>query len=391
MTRTTKIILAIGVLVVVAAVAIGVALYFSGGASDGPSARRTFLFFPGGGDAGTGGGTDSSAADTGSDSAATPAGAGLLQIIKEPVIGPALTKDESKILYYKRAGGNLFRAGLDGQGEENISNLTVVGIIDVEWSYDRERTIVSYIEDGALKRFIQTVATATTAFLPQNISAPQFSPDATNRIAYTERTSSGSRLVVADSRGKNPKTVYSNQVPDFRASWDEPSTITLVTPPTYAVRSLSVLVPIGKNPLSFVSAAGLGVLLNIKGTVFAVSAVDKNGRIMPLRFANRKGETVAQTNVAALLEKCVWDGAEESLYCAVPTNAGAALPDDWHKGKIQFSDRFVKIDSRTGNTLGLGADVSFIDAIDLFADTKNQYLFFVNKIDSTLWRLELER
>ena len=392
MTRTTKTILTIGVVVIISAVIAGAALYFIGDGSVQQGTRRTFLFFPGGGDTGIDGGAGSPAAENNDGSSAVLAEAGLLQIVKEPVIGPALAKDESKILFYKRAGGNLFRAGLDGQGEENVSNLTVVGITDVEWSRDRERTIVSYIEDGALKRFIQTVATTTTAFLPQNISAPQFSPDATNRIAYTEVTASGSRLVIADSRGKNPKTAYSNQIPDFRPSWDEPSTIILSTPPTYAVSSLSVLVTVGKTSSGFVSGAGLGVLSDNQGSLYAVNAVSSNtGRILPLRLVNRKGETVAETGVATLADKCAWDTAGEWLYCSVPTNAGAGFPDDWYKGRVQFSDRLVKIDSRTGNALELGAETPFIDAVNLFLDTKNQYLFFVNKTDSTLWRLELGR
>src|SRR3989338_2190805 len=392
MTRTTKIILAIGVLIILAAVAVGLAFYLLGGEDGTLSGRRAFLFFPGGGDAGTGGGTDSADTDAGDGSTDIAAVAGLSQIVKEPVVGPALSKDETKILYYKRAGGNLFRAGLDGQGEDNVSNLTIVGITHLECTRDRERTIVSYIEDGALKRFIQTVATTTTAFLPQNISAPQFSPDATNRIAYTEVTASGSRLVIADSRGKNPKTAYSNQIPDFRPSWDEPSTIILSTPPTYAVSSLSVLVTVGKTSSGFVSGAGLGVLSDNQGSLYAVNAVSSNtGRILPLRLVNRKGETVAETGVATLADKCAWDTAGEWLYCSVPTNAGAGFPDDWYKGRVQFSDRLVKIDSRTGNALELGAETPFIDAVNLFLDTKNQYLFFVNKTDSTLWRLELGR
>ena len=392
MTRTTKTILTIGVVVIISAVIAGAALYFIGDGSVQQGTRRTFLFFPGGGDTGIDGGAGSPAAENNDGSSAVLAEAGLLQIVKEPVIGPALAKDESKILFYKRAGGNLFRAGLDGQGEENVSNLTVVGITDIEWSRDRERTIVSYIEDGALKRFIQTVATATTAFLPQNISAPQFSPDATSRIAYTEVTTSGSRLIIADSRGKNPKTAYFNQIPDFRPSWDEPSTIILATPPTYAVSSLSALVTVGKTSSGFISGAGLGILSDNKGFLYAVSAVSSDtGRILPLRLVNRKGEAVAETSVATLVDKCAWDIAGEWLYCAVPTNAGASLPDNWYKGKVQFSDRLVKIDSRTGNVLGLGVEASFLDAVNLFLDTKNQYLFFVNKADSTLWRLELER
>ncbi|MBI2096613.1 MAG: hypothetical protein HYT40_00425 [Candidatus Sungbacteria bacterium] len=387
MTRTTKIILAIGITVIVIALGAGAIWYFLGGGAASTSPFRPSLFFPGGGDLG-GGGSDAGAGK-GEPTGETPNETKLLQIVKEAVIGPALSQDESRVFYYKRAGGNLFRAGLDGQGEENVSNLTILGIIDVAWSEDREQTIVSYAEDGGLKRFIQTVATATTSFLPQSVTNPRWSKDAANRIVYTELAPAGSRVISADSRGKNPRALYTNQIPDFSATWADASTIILTTPPSYVVPSISLLLPIGNPATNFISERGLGILPNKAGTIFALSGVDNGGRLLPLRFINRKGEVVAPTSVSTFIEKCAWDTAGETLYCAVPTNAGALLPDNWYQGKTEFNDRFVKIDSRTGNASDISSPGGAFDATSLFADSKGQYLFFTNKTDSTLWRLEL--
>src|SRR3989344_6052239 len=130
------------------------------------------------------------------------------------------------------------------------------------------------------------------------------------------------------------------------------------------------------------------ILPNPLGTVLAVSGVD-NGKPLPLRLMNQKGETVGRDDGATLTEKCAWAADGAAIYCGIPLNPDGRLPDDWYKGLVSFSDRIVKIDSRTGAVTDILARSTF-DAVNLFADSKNQFLFFTNKTDSSLWRIKLK-
>ena len=73
--------------------------------------------------------------------------------------------------------------------------------------------------------------------------------------------------------------------------------------------------------------------------------------------------------------------------------SGALYPDAWYRGEVSFMDDVWKIDIENGNAnivldptsiLGEG-----LDGIKLTQDENENYLFFVNKKDSYLWRLEL--
>ena len=75
-------------------------------------------------------------------------------------------------------------------------------------------------------------------------------------------------------------------------------------------------------------------------------------------------------------------------------NAGL-YPDIWYQGEVSFSDQFWKIDIQTGNATLLLDPLTVpggeeIDGIKLALDKDEDYLFFVNKKDSFLWKLELK-
>ena len=84
------------------------------------------------------------------------------------------------------------------------------------------------------------------------------------------------------------------------------------------------------------------------------------------------------------------------IYCAAPRLVnGTNYPDIWYQGEISFEDQIWKISVETGSAsiildpaaTGVGEEV---DGIKLVVDEGENYLFFVNKKDSFLWRVELK-
>ena len=67
-------------------------------------------------------------------------------------------------------------------------------------------------------------------------------------------------------------------------------------------------------------------------------------------------------------------------------------PDSWYQGTVSFNDAIWKIDAGTGTTTKIttGAE-GLIDATDLAITPDNSYLFVVNKIDGSLWSLDLAK
>ncbi len=102
-------------------------------------------------------------------------------------------------------------------------------------------------------------------------------------------------------------------------------------------------------------------------------------------------ETVFRTTT----DKCVWSKLNPSeVYCAVPTEIPTGIyPDDWYRGNVQFADQIWHLDTVTGevhiiaNLLSLSNEL--IDVINPELDPKENFLYFMNKRDLTLWSLDL--
>jgi hypothetical protein len=95
-------------------------------------------------------------------------------------------------------------------------------------------------------------------------------------------------------------------------------------------------------------------------------------------------------------EKCLWSNTDTKIiYCAVPKNFEAGdYPDLWYQGLTNFTDDIWRINTDTGAST-LVFDIqketnNSIDAINLQLDKNDNYLFFTNKTDLTLWSLSLK-
>lgn len=381
MTRITKIAL---ILLLLAIAATGIFFYLTR-PSDEPAASTSdskFQFFPGGGSAG--GGAVTAGAPGGEAAVLSPR---LLQIVKSPVIGAALAENEEKLLYYERSGGNLWRTDPEGGSAERLSNLTIVGLIRALWNANGISAAVSYLDQDQARSFLAGTATSSAAFLPRETTSFAWSPEG-KAFYYTVVLRDGMHLTQSDSKGNNSRTLYINTLPDWKIEGAGPGAVALATRPSFLAPSLTILVSPAGRAADFVEGRGISILPNPAKPSFLVSSVDESGAPESLALYDDKGNLKARFNAATLAEKCAWNRAGTALYCAVPENAGRALPDSWYQGKILFRDRIMKITVEDGGISEVLPGSTF-DAVDLFADSRERYLFFRNKRDSTLWRLEL--
>ena len=84
------------------------------------------------------------------------------------------------------------------------------------------------------------------------------------------------------------------------------------------------------------------------------------------------------------------------VLCAVPSSLPSGeYPDDWYQGLVGFSDDIWKIDTATGSVSELFSLKNYttesIDAVRLFTDPTEAFLFFINKRDGALWALKLAK
>lgn len=104
----------------------------------------------------------------------------------------------------------------------------------------------------------------------------------------------------------------------------------------------------------------------------------------------------APLQLATLPEKCAWSANSVRLYCgAFASTPRAQIPDDWYQGALAFSDTFWTINTDLSDLVFLAdpkkeVDKTF-DVFIPFIDKNEDHFFFVDKNDSTLWSMRLQK
>jgi hypothetical protein len=210
--------------------------------------------------------------------------------------------------------------------------------------------------------------------------------------------SNGSIGYVANFDGTKATQIFTTPLTQLNVDWPSDNIITItnkgtadragflyfVNPKTGTWRK--ILGPL--NGLSTkVSPDGKRIFISVSGTSNDVIS----------GIYNVASSSATDVVLHTLADKCVWGNFyTEIVYCAVPFQSiSATYPDDWYKGTLSTVDKIWQINAVTGETKLvaplIGQADRVIDAYNLGVDAKDNYLFFVNKNDLSLWSLDLVR
>lgn len=316
-----------------------------------------------------------------------------------------LTEFVPALRYVARATGNIYQTFADKIDERKFSNTLVPKVYEAFFGNKAESVIMRYLKEdertiatfvGALPKEYLGSDTATDneikgSFLSDNISDLTLSPDSSN-IFYLLNTKDGSIGITSGTLGEKRTQVFDSSFTEWLSSWPTSKMITINTKPSGSTPGYVYAIDTSKKDLTriFGGINGLTTLTSPNGKLMLYG--DSSLSLSVYRIDT--GE-IEQVGVRTLPEKCVWGGVSDTLYCSVPKYVGGALyPDSWYKGETSFSDEIWKVDLTTGNTTKIVDPASVgggeIDGIKLGLDNDENYLFFINKKDSYLWKLNLK-
>ena len=239
--------------------------------------------------------------------------------------------------------------------------------------------------------------------LPDNISAVSISPNG-SRMFYLLPVSDGISGTVVNVTTKTGVEVLRNSFSEWLPQMLDSGNVTLTTKASFNAVGYSYLYDTNKKTLTrllreknalttLAAPAGERMLYseNILG-VTNLGLYDQKG------FAQDEGEIshTASLQLATLPEKCVWSGNRIRAYCgAFASTPNAQIPDEWYQGALVFSDTFWTTDTDLADLVFLAdpkkeAGKTF-DVFIPFIDKSEDHFFFVDKNDSTLWSMRLER
>ena len=320
-----------------------------------------------------------------------PAEQTLLQLTSFPVISPSLNPKENKILFYKKEGGDLMMSGFNGEEQQKIANLTIIGLIDAQWGPARDRAAVRYLDKDTIKSFLH-IGTSTVVLLPQDITSISWSPDKTG-LVYTKEDNGKLNVVVTDNKGSNGRVIAAVPLPDAHARWITKNDIELLTAPSGLAEGYAFFLNRKTGNLRKVIGPRFGLLTSWApdGSGALVFSTRRGGKEPLLEYYDAKRGTLEIVNFITLPEKCAWASAKE-IYCAVPRNIGPeqVWPDDYLRGALLTIDARIHY-SVNSKAATIVQDNGIFDSNDLRGDKNQKFLFFIDRRDGTLWRIKLKQ
>lgn len=314
----------------------------------------------------------------------------LIKLTDFSVVAPSLNKTGDKILFYKKDGGGLFSSSFDGLEQQKVSNLTILGMIEALWSPAKDRAAVFYLDQETLKSFLH-IGTSSVAILPQDIKSFSWSPDGKS-LAYLLPKDDRLNLVIGDSSGKNAKTVFNTPLLDAKINWVSTDRISFQTAPSGLAPGFVFTFLRSSGAFNKIIGPffGLTSLWSPDGSKVLISTTNSAGKNLKVVVGDKDGKALLDLNIKTLADKCVWLNSNE-LYCAVPKVilTETIWPDQYLRGEINPADLIVYLNLEKQESREIFSEQNF-DMTDLLISKTKDYLFFVSRLDGTLWTLKLK-
>ncbi|MFA5937482.1 MAG: hypothetical protein WC822_06430 [Candidatus Paceibacterota bacterium] len=308
--------------------------------------------------------------------------------------------------YVNKATGNIYQTFADKIDERKFSSMVIPQVYEAYFGNKGDSVIVRYLKTGTTtiqtfvgtlqKEFLGADSIGTSevkgSFLPENISDVSVSSDTLKMFYLFGAGESGVGTTLTFSTNAKVQ-IFDSPFTEWLSSWPNSKMITITTKPSANVPGYMYAINPDKKDFN-------KILGNINGLTTLTSPDGKmvlyGNNNLSLNIFDIETRNSIPVSIKTMPEKCVWGIKSDVIYCAVPKiiNQGT-YPDSWYQGEVSFSDEIWKIDATSMNTtlisdptlVVLGEEV---DGIKLNLDENQNYLFFVNKKDSYLWKLELQ-
>ncbi len=338
----------------------------------------------------------------------------LRLLSSSPVAGVAAstTRTGVAVRFIDRAVGHIFETSDTSLVTEKISNTTLSHVYESFWNRNASVFVLRYIKpntDTVVNFYGEILRNkVSTSTAPQNTSTFQvkgkFLSSTIEEIAFSPKKDQMFTFEIQGGKGYG----YTSGLDESKKTkiFDTPVTRVNIEWPTDSVLTMTTKASGVSSGFMYSVDAKSGSMKKIIGNITGLSGkMSKDGKNVLFSslaggqvrtsLYNLKDGTSKAVIFNTLADKCVWSTLNVTdIYCAVPSEFPPALyPDDWYKGKVTLIDQIWHLDTSTGevhllaNLLQLSDKL--IDATNLTLDPKENFLYFINKNDLSLWSLDL--
>ncbi len=320
-----------------------------------------------------------------------------------PIVTTTTTKTDFStnkyIRYVDRGNGYVYEIANDATPIQ-ISNITIPNIYEAFFADTGKKVFLRFLRDDqkTIATFAVPIPDANIdgsrsqlsgSFLPDNIQSFAVSPDTKLLAMLAPNGAGGSVLTVADTNNRSRKDIMNNTFRDWLISWTNQDRVNVQTKAAGTVEGYfyGILQADVRLKKAVGGVLGLTASVSPKGGYVLYSESTQNGFLTKVLNTNTQKTTTLA--IRSLPEKCTWTSNEDLLCAVTPDLPKAVYPDGWYAGLVHFNDSLVRINPNSGFLSTLYDGTQDFDAIMLQFDEENNQLYFINKNDSSLWRLNM--
>lgn len=322
----------------------------------------------------------------------------LRQLTTGPVAGykeVQVSTATPALLYYVEMGtGHVYTINTESGESIRVSATTFPQTLTAEISNNGRH--YAFLGASATKSAPLTVGTLTTSTQSITKSYEGTATDVAfndqSELYILSRTADSSSAVTYNLNSNSSTPLFTLPFLEALVEWGEVSSDSHIVYPKPASALEGQLYSVKNGVLNRLSVNGLGLTARISGGVILYNEIE-GGRLTS-HFYDSALEVSDPLDSPVLTEKCA-PGPESGMFICAQDRSKTTLrnQDTWYTGEISFSDSVWMLDGNTftGELLFDGMEESGrqLDIIKLGLNSTREVLYFINKLDNTLWMYEL--
>jgi len=324
--------------------------------------------------------------------------------------GASTTASTTFVRWVDRGRGNILEVYEDSPNTTVLSNTLVPKVYESTWGKDINSFMASILNDdnqtistlyATIQGHTATTTLSATPFelrgknLPATVVSYASSPKKDRVFLFSIENGKGVGYV-APFNGGTATQIFSTPVTEVNIEWPEENTIAITTKGTIDQNGYLYFV----NPKTGVWKKIIGGVPGLSTKVshdakYVIASASGNANNVLTSIYSVASSTGNDAIIRTLADKCAWGNFYKNMvYCAVPFQpVSGTYPDDWYKGTLSTVDKIWQVNAQTGEVHLVSSVFSeakrSIDAYNLGLDSKDNFLFFMNKNDLSFWSLDL--
>jgi len=331
--------------------------------------------------------------------AVAPAKAEKIKVISDGgVIGPVFDKKTQELKYYDVLTGLVWKMDAEGKGKQQVTNTKVANLKSVLWSPEQSKVLTTTQKDGQTSFYMYDYQSQKGTLLKNGLDTAVWDNLGVKIFyKYFNAASKERTLNIANPDGSGWQKIVDITV--RKLSMAPVPLTSLVSfwnfPNKDEETQLQIAGMVGGEPKTILKGRfGADYLWSPDGAVALVSSLrNKDSNAITLGLVTIEG-VYSDLNIPTLVSKCAWSVDGKTVYYTLPGGIpdGTKMPNEYQEGKFNTDDTFWKINITTGEKERIieASDIAGkYDASGLFLSPTEDALYFINKVDKKLYRIQL--